>query len=310
MLTWTILRSRIASIKNIILWRKRIMLMNMKELLAVANENNFAVPAFNISDYSMFNGIMEASEEKNAPVIIAIHPDELSHIGTDMVKAIIEKAHKATVPVCIHLDHGASFEQVMTAIQAGFTSVMIDGSSLPFEENIEACKKVAEAAHAVNVSVEGELGTIGSTDAEAEAGANVIIYTNPDDAVKFVEASGVDTLAIAIGTSHGIYPKGMKPELKLDLLKEIKSKVSIPLVLHGGSNNPDAEIGQSVTLGVNKINISSDIKVAYYDKMREVLADKGLREPNTIQPPCIAAMKEVAFHKIELFQADGKAALY
>ena len=286
------------------------MLMNMKELLAVANENNFAVPAFNISDYSMFNGIMEASEEKNAPVIIAIHPDELSHIGTDMVKAIIEKAHKATVPVCIHLDHGASFEQVMTAIQAGFTSVMIDGSSLPFEENIEACKKVAEAAHAVNVSVEGELGTIGSTDAEAEAGANVIIYPNPDDAVKFVEASGVDTLAIAIGTSHGIYPKGMKPELKLDLLKEIKSKVSIPLVLHGGSNNPDAEIGQSVTLGVNKINISSDIKVAYYDKMREVLADKGLREPNTIQPPCIAAMKEVAFHKIELFQADGKAALY
>jgi len=227
-----------------------------------------------------------------------------------MVKAIIEKAHKATVPVCIHLDHGASFEQVMTAIQAGFTSVMIDGSSLPFEENIKACKKVAEAAHAVNVSVEGELGTIGSTDAEAEAGANVIIYTNPDDAVKFVEASGVDTLAIAIGTSHGIYPKGMKPELKLDLLKEIKSKVSIPLVLHGGSNNPDAEIGQSVTLGVNKINISSDIKVAYYDKMREVLADKGLREPNTIQPPCIAAMKEVAFHKIELFQADGKAALY
>ena len=286
------------------------MLMNMKELLAVANENNFAVPAFNISDYSMFNGIMEASEEKNAPVIIAIHPDELSHIGTDMVKAIIEKAHKATVPVCIHLDHGASFEQVMTAIQAGFTSVMIDGSSLPFEENIKACKKVAEAAHAVNVSVEGELGTIGSTDAEAETGANVIIYTNPDDAVKFVEASGVDTLAIAIGTSHGIYPKGMKPELKLDLLKEIKSKVSIPLVLHGGSNNPDAEIGQSVTLGVNKINISSDIKVAYYDKMREVLADKGLREPNTIQPPCIAAMKEVAFHKIELFQADGKAALY
>lgn len=194
MLTWPILRSRIASIKNIILWRKRIMLMNMKELLAVANENNFAVPAFNISDYSMFNGIMEASEEKNAPVIIAIHPDELSHIGTDMVKAIIEKAHKATVPVCIHLDHGASFEQVMTAIQAGFTSVMIDGSSLPFEENIKACKKVAEAAHAVNVSVEGELGTIGSTDAEAEAGANVIIYTNPDDAVKFVEASGVDTL--------------------------------------------------------------------------------------------------------------------
>ena len=286
------------------------MLMNMKDLLAVANEHKFAVPAFNISDYSMMNGIFEASEEKQAPVIIAIHPDELKHTGTEIVKAIIEKAHKATVPVCIHLDHGATFEQVMQAIQSGFTSVMIDGSSLSFEDNIAVCKKVAEAAHAVNVSVEGELGTIGSTDAQAEAGANTIIYTDPDAAVKFVEATGVDTLAIAIGTSHGIYPKGMKPELKLDLLKVIKSKVSIPLVLHGGSNNPDAEIGQSVTLGVNKINISSDIKVAYYEKMREVLKDESLREPNVIQPACIAAMKETAYHKIELFQADGKAALY
>ena len=286
------------------------MLMNMKDLLAVANEHKFAVPAFNISDYSMMNGIFEASEEKQAPVIIAIHPDELKHTGTEIVKAIIEKAHKATVPVCIHLDHGAIFEPVMLAIQSGFTSVMIDGSSLSFEDNIAVCKKVAEAAHAVNVSVEGELGTIGSTDAQAEAGANTIIYTDPDAAVKFVEATGVDTLAIAIGTSHGIYPKGMKPELKLDLLKVIKSKVSIPLVLHGGSNNPDAEIGQSVTLGVNKINISSDIKVAYYEKMREVLKDESLREPNVIQPACIAAMKETAYHKIELFQADGKAALY
>ena len=285
------------------------MLMNMKDLLAVANENNFAVPAFNISDYNMFNGIIEAAEEKEAPVIIAIHPDELSHTTTEMVKGIIDRINKSSVPAVIHLDHGASYAQVITAIQAGFTSVMIDGSSLPFEENIALCQKVVEAAHAVNVSVEGELGTIGSTDAELEGG-NVIIYTEPEDSVKFVEATGVDTLAIAIGTSHGLYPKGMKPELKLDLLKEIKGKVSIPLVLHGGSGNPDKEIGESVTLGVNKINISSDIKAAYYEKMREVLKDESLREPNQIQPPCVEAMKEVAFHKIQLFQADGKAKLY
>ena len=282
------------------------MLMNMKDLLAVANEHNFAVPAFNISDYNMFNGIIEAAEEKEAPVIIAIHPDELSHTTTEMVKGIIDRINKSSVPAVIHLDHGASYAQVITAIQAGFTSVMIDGSSLPFEENIALCQKVVEAAHAVNVSVEGELGTIGSTDAELEGG-NVIIYTEPEDAVKFVEATGVDTLAIAIGTSHGLYPKGMKPELKLDLLKEIKGKVSIPLVLHGGSGNPDKEIGES---GVNKINISSDIKAAYYEKMREVLKDESLREPNQIQPPCVEAMKEVAFHKIQLFQADGKAKLY
>lgn len=286
------------------------MLINMKDMLSVAQENNFAVPAFNISDYAMMNGIFEACEEKRAPVIIAIHPDELSHIGIEMVTAVIKKAHKATVPVCIHLDHGASFQQVVMAIQNGFTSVMIDGSSLPFEENIALCKKVVETAHAVDVSVEGELGTIGSTDSEAEAGAEAIIYTNPGDAAKFVEATGVDTLAIAIGTSHGIYPKGRIPELKLDLLKQIKARVQMPLVLHGGSNNSDKEIGEAVTLGVNKINISSDIKVAYHNKMREVLADTELREPNSIQPACIAAMKETAYHKIELFQAQGKASLY
>ena len=285
------------------------MLLNMKDLLAVANKNNFAVPAFNISSYSMFNGIMEASEEKNAPVIIAIHPDELSHIGVDVIKAIRERAYKSTVPVCIHLDHGASVEQVILAIQSGYTSVMIDGSSLPFEENVAICKKVCEAAHAVNVSVEGELGTIGSTDS-TEVANKEIIHTKPEDAARFVQETGVDTLAIAIGTSHGLYPAGMKPEIKLDLLKEIKAQVSIPLVLHGGSNNPDKEIGESVTLGINKINISSDIKAAYYRKMREVLKDEGLREPNMIEPPCIKAMKEVAYDKIQLFQADGKALLY
>lgn len=285
------------------------MLMNMKELLAVANKNSFAIPAFNISSYAMFNGVMEASEEKNAPVIIAIHPDELSHLGTDVVQAIREKAYKSPVPVCIHLDHGSSFEQIMIAIEAGYTSVMIDGSNLSFDDNVAICKKVCEAAHAVNVSVEGELGTIGTTDS-VEAFSQVIIYTKPEDAVKFVKESGVDTLAIAIGTCHGLYPAGMNPELKLDILKEIKEKVSIPIVLHGGSNNPDKEIGEAVTLGVNKINISSDIKAAYYKKMREVLQDQSLREPNMIEPPCMKAMKEVAFQKIELFQANGKASLY
>lgn len=286
------------------------MVMNMKDLLAVANKHNFAVPAFNISDYSMFNGIIEASEEKKAPVIIAIHPDELSHIGCELIKAMLEKAHKATVPVCIHLDHGSTIDHVMMAIQSGFTSVMIDGSLLSFDENVRICKEVVALSRAINVSVEGELGTIGSTDAEAEAGANTIIYTDPKDAEKFVKLTNVDTLAIAIGTSHGIYPVGLKPKLRLDLLKEIKAKINIPLVLHGGSNNPDEEIAQAVVLGVNKINISSDTKAAYYSRMREVLKDSGLREPNSIQPPCIESMKETAYHKIALFQAEGKSSLY
>lgn len=286
------------------------MLVNGKVMLDVANANNFAVPAFNISDYAMMNGVFEISEELESPVIIAIHPDELSHIGVDMLPAIISRAHRSTVPVTIHLDHGATYEQVLTAIQAGFTSVMIDGSTLPFDENVAITKKIVETAHAVGLSVEGELGTIGKTDDEAEDGTATIIYTEPADAVRFVEETGVDSLAIAIGTCHGIYPAHMKPELKLDLLREIKDAVNVPLVLHGGSNNPDSEIGESVKLGVNKINISSDIKVAYHQKMREILADAGVREPNTIQPPSIEAMKVVAAHKIALFDAAGKAKLY
>lgn len=286
------------------------MLMNMKDLLAVANKHNFAVPAFNISDYNMFNGIMEASEEKNAPVIIAIHPDELSHTSTEMVKGIIDRINKSPIPAVVHLDHGATFEQVITAIQAGFTSVMIDASSQPYEGNVATCKKVCEAAHAVNVSVEGELGTIGNTDSVETTAPDEILYTDPEQAKDFIEKTGIDCLAIAIGTCHGIYPKDKKPELRIDILDEIKKIVDAPLVLHGGSSNKDSEIAKSVEHGVNKINISSDIKVAYYDKMREVLKDASLREPNQIQPPCVEAMKAVAYQKIELFQADGKASLY
>jgi fructose-bisphosphate aldolase, class II len=286
------------------------MLMNMKDLLAVAHRNHFAVPAFNISSNMLLTGVMEASEEKNAPVILAIHPDELKFVRPSFIKAAIEEAINASIPVCIHLDHGSSLKQIMEAIRCGFTSVMMDASTLPLEQNIAVCKKVVELAHAVNVSVEGELGTIGTTGPEAEAGTEEIIYVNPDDVFTFVEGTGVDTLAVAVGTMHGIYPKDKKPELRLDLLIEITSRVDIPLVLHGGSANPDDEIARAVKLGINKINISSDIKDAFYRKCREVLANPVLREPNSIYPACIEAMKKVAHHKIDLFDATGKAALY
>jgi fructose-bisphosphate aldolase class II len=212
--------------------------------------------------------------------------------------------------VAIHLDHGTTYEQILLGIRTGFTSMMLDGSMHPFDENVSRTRQAVEAARAVGLSVEGELGTIGTTDAEARYGAARIIYTDPDDAVRFVEQTGVDSLAIAIGTSHGLYPEGMKPELKLDLLQQVKAKVGVPLVLHGGSNNPDSEIAEAVKLGINKINISSDIKVAYHMKMRDVLIDLDLREPNMVQPACIAAMKEAAAKKIDLFDAAGKAALY
>lgn len=287
------------------------MLYTGKSILDVANENNFAIPAFNISDWAMFNGVIDISEELDAPVIIAIHPDEVSHITTDLIAAMHSRAHRASVPVAIHWDHGGTYEQIIQAIKAGFTSVMIDASLLPFDENVALTRKVVEAAHAVGIQVEGELGTIGANDSYGESGAAEIIYTNPDDAVRFVQETGVDSLAIAIGTSHGLYPSDKNPELRHDLLEQIKAAVKIPLVLHGGSSNPDSELSRAVELGVNKINISSDIKVSYHNRMREILGtDERLREPNAIQPEPIAAMKVTAAEKIRLFGADGKASLY
>jgi fructose-bisphosphate aldolase class II len=287
------------------------MLTTGKVILDVANEHSFAVPAFNISDWAMFQGIVEISEETNAPLLVAIHPDEVRHIGREMITGIIERSHRSSVPIAIHWDHGATYEQILEAIRFGFTSVMIDGSLKPFEENVAISRKVTDSAHALGLSVEAELGTIGANDSYAEAGSAEIIYTDPDDAVTFVEQTGVDSLAVAIGTFHGLYPAHLKPELKLDLLKEIKSRVSIPLVLHGGSGNPDDEIREAARIGINKINISTDIKLAYHNKMREVLGnDPKMREPNAIQPACVEAMKVVAAQKIELFGATEKGSLY
>lgn len=277
------------------------MLVTGDAILQVAHHHSFAVPAFNISSYSMLNAVVETCEELKSPHIIAIHPDELRHIGVDMLPAIIQKAHRSSVPTAIHLDHGASYEQVLLAIQNGFTSVMIDKSLETWEVNVEQTRRVVEAAHAVGLSVEAELGTIGAADSYGEAGTNDIVYTDPDDALRFVEATGVDSLAVAIGTRHGLYPDDLQPELKLDLLDRIKEKVGIPLVLHGGSNNPDDEIRQAVQRGINKVNISSDIKAAYFTRMREVLTDLGVREPNIIEPPCEEALRACAAQKIELF---------
>ena len=280
------------------------MLVNMNEILRPTLENHFAVPAFNTSSNMILTASVEVAEELNAPVIIEIHPDELRFVKESFVAAVRAEANRAKVPVCIHLDHGASFTDTMWAIGCGFTSVMIDGSTLPFEENAALAKKVAEAAHAAGVSVEAELGTIGTMD------GNEIHYTQPDEAKQFVEMTGVDTLAVAIGTRHGLYPKGLTPHLELELLADLRKAVDIPLVLHGGSDNPDSEIEQACLIGISKINISSDIKKAFYQKCREVLENKNLREPNEIYPPCIEEMKKVMRHKFRLFHAEEKAALY
>lgn len=287
------------------------MLLNMRDLLAVANEHYFAVPAFNIGTNFMLKAVIECCEEKQAPVILAIHPLELDFQGDSFLQQCITAANLSRVPMTIHLDHGSQMSQIFRALRTGFTSVMIDASHESFEDNVAICKRVVEIAHPLGVSVEGELGTIGTVGNDAEGGADHIIFTKPEDAVRFVEETGVDTLAIAIGTAHGIYPKGFKPELKLDLLKEIKRQVKVPLVLHGGSANHDDEIAQSVQLGINKINISSDTKDAFYQQLRLDLAkDAHLREPFELYQGSIREMKKVIIQKIDLFNTANQMKHY
>lgn len=286
------------------------MLITMKELLTVAKENQFAVGAFNVADSTFLRAVVEEAEQLNSPAIIAIHPSEHEFLTDEFFSYVRHRVYESKVPFVLHLDHGGSMEEVLRAIRCGFTSVMIDGSLLPYEENVTLTKKVVEIAHAVGVSVEGELGTIGSTGNSVEGGVTKVTYTNPDQARDYVDRTGVDTLAVAIGTAHGIYPKNIKPELQLDILAAINNLVTIPLVLHGGSSNPDSEIAESVKLGVSKINISSDMKFAYYKKAREILNSTEYWDPNVIYPDCILEARKVISHKMHLFNSVGKASLY
>ncbi|EMU9682554.1 ketose-bisphosphate aldolase [Listeria monocytogenes] len=286
------------------------MLVNMKQLLEVAKENKFAVGALNVADSNFLRVVVEEAEKNNAPAIIAVHPTELDFTKDDFFQYVLARIKNSPVPFVLHLDHGDNMGDVMRAVRCGFSSVMIDGSLLPFEENIRVTKEVVDVCHKLGVSVEGELGTIGKTGNSIEGGVSEIIYTKPEEAEEYISRTGVDTLAVAIGTAHGIYPKDKEPKLRLDILKEIKDLVNIPLVLHGGSANPDAEIAAAVEIGIQKVNISSDYKYAFYKKCREILSTTELWDANAIYPDCIDAAKEVVKYKMELFESIGQVEKY
>lgn len=285
------------------------MLMNMKDMLSVAQKNKFGVGAFNIASAEFARLVIEVAEKHRSPVILEVHPDEHEFTGDDFIYYLRELAIKATVPVVIHLDHGQTLEQVMRAIRTGYTSVMIDASALPLEENIAITHHVTEVAHAAGVSVEAELGTIGVAQGSNEGGHAEILYTDPEQAEQFVKQTGVDTLAVAIGTSHGLYPAGKQPKLDIDRLQAIKQRLNIPLVLHGGSGNKDAEVAESIQHGVGKINISSDMKKAFFVALEEELKT-GSHEPNALFIKPMEAAKAIVVQKMNLFSSVGKAELY
>ena len=286
-------------------------LVNMNQLLEVARNNNFAVGAYNVSNLELMRTSIEQCEADYAPAIIMIHPTELRYCKDDFISYVLTRIRDSKIPVALHLDHGDSVDSAARAIHDGFSSVMIDMSAEDWDTNVALTKETVTMAHRVGVSVEGEVGTIGQTGVHVEGHKKEGIYTTPEEAQKFVEETGVDTLAVGIGTSHGIYPADVTPKIRIDILQKIVQAVpDTPLVLHGGSSNPDEQIAEAVKNGISKVNISSDYKHAFFEKTREILSENDGWDPNHLLPEAIEAGKKVIHHKNDLFNSIGKAKLY
>lgn len=283
------------------------MLVTGKEILQDAHKNNYAVGAFNVNNMEIVQAIIEAAEETNSPVILKASQGGLKYAGVEYIAELGKlAARNAKVPVAVHLDHGTDFDQVMLCIRHGFTSVMIDGSRFDLGKNIEVTKKVIEVAHAVGVSVEAELGKIGGTEDDITVDEREATFTDPEEAKRFVDETNVDYLAIAVGTAHGPY-KG-EPKIDFDRIKAIKEITNIPLVLHGSSGVPADSIKEAVSLGINKINIDTDLRIAFSNAVKEFIKENPENiDPRKILGPAKEAMKEAIIEKMQLFGSAGRA---
>lgn len=255
-------------------------LVNTKQMLLDAQKNHYAIGAFNVENMEMMQAVITAAELEKLPVILQTTPSTLKYADTALFAAMAEAlAKKASVPVAMHLDHGSSFELCEMAAKDGYTSLMIDGSKLPLQENIELAKRVVELAKtfAYAPTVEAELGKLGGKEDDLEVKECEDMCTDPKEAIEFVEKSGVDSLAVAIGTAHGFY-KGT-PKLEFERLAAIRNAVSVPLVLHGSSGVPDEDVKKAITLGVCKVNFATELRVAYTDAARKIIADESVYDP-------------------------------
>jgi len=279
------------------------MLVNLKYVLDMAEKGNFAIPAFNVYNMESVIGVLKAAEEMNSPIIMQVYPrlmkEETGYFLSPVIKAAVEKA---SVPVCFHLDHGPSELETTRSIRYGATGIMIDGSTLPFEENIALTKRVVETCAHLDVQVEGELGHVGMTSDN-----DMDEFTTPEDAKKFVEETGVSCLAVAVGTAHGRYKK--PPKLDIERIKDIrKATNNAALVLHGGSGVPDEEIKKAVAAGIRKMNFATDICYAFLDTCLDELQkpDRAVAIDTFMKKP-IEAVKDFCITRIKLVGADGKA---
>lgn len=282
-------------------------LVPVSELLRDAQEKGYAVGAFNANNMEIIQAIITAAQLENSPVIMQASQGAISYAGLEFITGMVKIAAAASkVPVALHLDHGTDFAQVVRCIRSGFSSVMYDGSKLPLEENIAMTNKVLEIARPIGVSVEAELGKIGGTEDDVHVSAKDAMYTDPEEARYFVAKTGVESLAIAIGTAHGQY-KG-KPELDFERLAKIKSLVGIPIVLHGSSGVPDEAVKRAIALGVCKVNIDTNIREAFVYTMRKVIQEKPDEiDPRKILGPARDAVVEIIRAKIRVFGSAGMA---
>ncbi|WP_274363950.1 class II fructose-1,6-bisphosphate aldolase [Paenibacillus thermotolerans] len=282
-------------------------LVSMNEFLPKARQNKFAVGQFNMNNLEFAQAIVEAAMEEKSPFIYGVSEGALKYMGIEFTVAIAEAAAKQSgLPIALHLDHGSSFEVAMKCIRAGFSSVMFDGSHYPFEENIRLTKEVVRAAHAMGVSVEGELGTIGGVEDDISVDEANASLAKPEEAIRFYEETGVDCVAIAVGTAHGMY----KGEVKIhyDIIEAVASKIPVPVVLHGGSGVPDDSIRKAIAAGVGKINVNTENQVACTDAIREVLGKNSeVYDPRKYLTPAKKAMVEVVRSKIQLFGSSNQA---
>ncbi|MBO8172039.1 MAG: class II fructose-1,6-bisphosphate aldolase [Bacillaceae bacterium] len=282
-------------------------LVPMTEFLPKAKANKFAVGQFNMNNLEFTQAIIEAGIEEKSPLIFGVSEGAMRYMGLEYTVAMAKVAAETSgLPVALHLDHGSSFEVVMKCIQAGFSSVMFDGSHYPLEENIRLTKKVVEAAHAVGVSVEGELGTIGGVEDDVSVDEEDAALAKPEEAIRFWEETKVDALAIAVGTAHGMY-KG-EPKIRFEIIDEVARNVDAPIVLHGGSGVPDESIKKAISLGVGKINVNTENQVACTRVVRQILDEKpDLVDPRKYMGPGREAIKEVVKEKMRLFGSSNQA---
>lgn len=278
------------------------MLVNLDYVLKKAQREHYAVGLFNTTDTDMLEAAISAAEELRAPIIIGTAEVLLPYGELKLIApSIIAAAKRASVPVVVHYDHGLTFERCMEALQLGFSSVMFDGSAGDYETNIKETREVVRIAHAFGATVEGEIGHVG----DAGAGDNLLtdMYTTPKEATEYLAATGVDALAVAIGSAHGVYKT--KPKLSIDRLREIRAAVDVPLVLHGGSGLSDEDFRSSIREGMAKVNIFTDLCLAGQRAMAEGIS--AGRDYLTIRNMKVEAIKEAVKTKMRLFGCEGKA---